>query len=69
MFAVSMKIGVSRLYIVQRIKDFLKHVDAANTDDVREAFHLRSVLSIVFKHHDDNGLSASGRSDASGGNL
>ncbi|BBI32510.1 DEAD/DEAH box helicase [Cohnella abietis] len=28
MFAVSMKIGLSRLYIVQRIKDFLKHVDA-----------------------------------------
>ncbi len=27
MFAVSMKIGLSRLYIVQRIKDFLKHVD------------------------------------------
>jgi hypothetical protein len=29
MFAISMKIGVSRLYIVQRIKDFLKHADAA----------------------------------------
>lgn len=28
MFAVSMKIGLSRLYIVQRIKDFLGHVDA-----------------------------------------
>ncbi len=28
MFAVSMKIGLARLYIVQRIKDFLKHVDA-----------------------------------------
>jgi hypothetical protein len=27
MFAVSMKIGVARLYIVQRIKDFLKNVD------------------------------------------
>lgn len=25
MFAISMKVGVSRLYIVQRIKDFLKH--------------------------------------------
>ncbi|TFE30882.1 DEAD/DEAH box helicase [Cohnella luojiensis] len=29
MFAVSMKLGLSRLYIVQRIKDFLKHVDEA----------------------------------------
>jgi SNF2 family DNA or RNA helicase len=28
MFALSMKIGLSRLYIVQRIKDFLKHVEA-----------------------------------------
>ncbi|WP_373231406.1 SNF2 helicase associated domain-containing protein [Cohnella sp.] len=28
MFAISMKVGVSRLYIVQRIKDFLKHADA-----------------------------------------
>lgn len=28
MFAVSMKIGVSRLYIVQKMKDFLRNVDA-----------------------------------------
>jgi len=27
MFAISMKIGLARLYIVQRIKDFLKHAD------------------------------------------
>ncbi|QJD87912.1 DEAD/DEAH box helicase [Cohnella herbarum] len=31
MFAVSMKVGLSRLYIVQRIKDFLKHVDAGTS--------------------------------------
>ncbi|MEQ4483531.1 DEAD/DEAH box helicase [Cohnella silvisoli] len=52
MFAVSMKIGLSRLYIVQRIKDFLKHVDAGTPMTFAKHFSY-DPSEHTFKEYDD----------------
>lgn len=51
MFAISMKVGVSRLYIVQRIKDFLKHVDDSTPMMFAKHFTFDPVEHF-FKEHD-----------------
>ncbi|WP_256756724.1 DEAD/DEAH box helicase [Cohnella sp. WQ 127256] len=51
MFAVSMKIGLSRLYIVQRIKDFLNHVDAGTPMAFAKHFSY-DPLEHTLKEHD-----------------
>ncbi|RED64091.1 DEAD/DEAH box helicase [Cohnella lupini] len=51
MFAISMKIGLSRLYIVQRIKDFLKHVEAGTSMTFAKHFSY-DPSEHVFKEHD-----------------
>lgn len=51
MFAVSMKIGVARLYIVQRIKDFLKNVDEGTPMVFAKHFTF-DPSEHVFREHD-----------------
>ncbi|MFC4600429.1 SNF2 helicase associated domain-containing protein [Cohnella hongkongensis] len=52
MFAVSMKVGPSRMYVVQKIKDFLKHIE--NGTQMAFAKHFAYDPSEhVFKKHDE----------------
>jgi len=51
MFAVSMKIGLSRLYVVQKIKDFLKHVESGTQMAFAKHFSY-DPSEHAFKEHD-----------------
>ncbi|MFD0672929.1 SNF2 helicase associated domain-containing protein [Cohnella sp. GCM10027633] len=52
MFAVTMKLGVTRLYIVQRMKDFLNNVEGRNPMTFAKHFAY-DPLEHVFKEADD----------------